>query len=149
MELDHAVVALSALAQETRLAVFRLLVKEGLGGLPAGEVAARLRVTPATLSFHLAQLERAGLLSSNRRSRQIVYRVDLEGTRRLLAFLTEDCCQGRPELCGGVGAPGIDNLSIDEPGIDQAGIASRADSAAGEPSNDPGRGISGAPERKS
>ncbi len=103
MKLDQAVLALSALAQETRLAVFRLLVKEGPGGLPAGEVAARLQVTPATLSFHLAQLERAGLLSSNRRSRQIVYRVDLGGTRRLLAFLTEDCCQGRPELCAGLG----------------------------------------------
>ena len=105
MELDQAVLALSALAQDTRLAVFRLLVKEGPGGLPAGEVANRLQVTPATLSFHLAQLERAGLLSSHRRSRQIVYRVDLEGTRRLLAFLTEDCCQGRPELCAGLGTP--------------------------------------------
>ncbi|MEE9480222.1 MAG: metalloregulator ArsR/SmtB family transcription factor [Kiloniellales bacterium] len=103
MDLDQAVLALSALAQETRLAVFRLLVKEGPGGLPAGEVADRLRVTPATLSFHLAQLERARLLSSQRHSRQIVYRVDLDGTRRLLAFLTEDCCQGRPELCAGLG----------------------------------------------
>ena len=99
MELKQAVATLSALAQETRLAVFRLLVEEGPHGLPAGEIAARLGVTPATLSFHLAQLERAELLSSQRRSRQIVYRVDLEGTRRLLAFLTEDCCQGRPELC--------------------------------------------------
>jgi DNA-binding transcriptional ArsR family regulator len=103
MKLDQAVLALSALAQETRLAVFRLLVKQGPGGLRAGEVADRLRVTPATLSFHLAQLERAGLLSSHRRSRQIVYRVDLEGTRRLLAFLSEDCCQGRPELCADLG----------------------------------------------
>jgi ArsR family transcriptional regulator len=99
MQLKQAVAALSALAQETRLAVFRLLVEEEPDGLPAGEVAARLGVTPATLSFHLAQLERAGLLSSQRHSRQIVYRVDLQGTRRLLAFLTEDCCQGRPELC--------------------------------------------------
>lgn len=102
MDLNQVVLALSALAQETRLAVFRLLVKEGPGGLPAGKVAARLGVTPATLSFHLAQLERAGLLSSQRHSRQIVYRVDLDGTRRLLAFLTEDCCQGRPELCAGL-----------------------------------------------
>lgn len=102
MDLHQAVLTLSALAQETRLAVFRLLVKEGPEGLPAGRVAERLAVTPATLSFHLAQLERAGLLSSQRHSRQIVYRVDLEGTRRLLAFLTEDCCQGRPELCAGL-----------------------------------------------
>lgn len=139
MELEQAVLALSALAQDTRLAVFRLLVTEGPGGLPAGEVAARLQVTPATLSFHLAQLERAGLLSSNRRSRQIVYRVDLEGTRRLLAFLTEDCCQGRPELCGGLGVRGID---------DPAGF-SRVVSAAGEPSDEPGCDIAGARERKS
>lgn len=102
MDLHQSVLTLSALAQETRLAVFRLLVKEGPDGLPAGRVAERLGVTPATLSFHLAQLERAGLLSSQRHSRQIVYRVDLEGTRRLLAFLTEDCCQGRPELCAGL-----------------------------------------------
>ena len=103
MQVSEAVAALSALAQETRLAVFRLLVREGPEGLPAGEVAARLGVTPATLSFHLAQLERAGLLSSERHSRHIVYRVDLEGTRRLLAFLTEDCCQGRPDLCADLG----------------------------------------------
>jgi ArsR family transcriptional regulator len=102
MELERAVQALSALAHETRLAVFRLLVREGPAGLPAGEVAARLQVTPATLSFHLAQLERAGLLSSNRCSRQIVYRVDLGGARQILAYLSEDCCQGRPELCAGL-----------------------------------------------
>ena len=101
MNFEQAVTALSALAQQTRLAVFRLLVREGPGGLPAGTVAERLGVTPATLSFHLAHLERAGLLSSERHSRRIVYRVDLEGTRRLLTFLTEDCCQGRPELCLG------------------------------------------------
>jgi DNA-binding transcriptional ArsR family regulator len=65
MNMDRTVLALSALAQETRLAVFRLLVKEGPEGLPAGRVAERLAVTPATLSFHLAQLERAGLLSSH------------------------------------------------------------------------------------
>ena len=118
---------MSALAQDTRLAVFRLLVKEGPDGLPAGEVAARLQVTPATLSFHLAQLERAGLLSSNRRSRQIVYRVDLEGTRRLLAFLTEDCCQGRPELCG----------------------VSKVASAAGRPAIVPGGDSTAARERNS
>ncbi len=101
---ELAVLALSALAQETRLAVFRLLVREGPEGLAAGEIAARLGVTPATLSFHLAQLERAGLISGRRLSRQIFYALDREGTRRLLSFLTEDCCQGRPEICGGLGA---------------------------------------------
>jgi DNA-binding transcriptional ArsR family regulator len=104
MDKERAVVALSALAQETRLAVFRLLVREGPGGRPAGEIAASLGVTPATLSFHLAQLERAGLLTARRQSRQIFYAVDLEAMRRLLSFLTEDCCQGRPEICGDLGA---------------------------------------------
>jgi len=139
MEMHQAVLALSALSQKTRLAVFRLLVTEGPGGLPAGEVAARLRVTPATLSFHLAQLERAGLLSSSRRSRQIVYRVDLEGTRRLLAFLTEDCCQGRPELCAGLGS----GVAVDPDSFSGVDLALR------EPSNDQGCCTEGTPERES
>ena len=100
MEIKSAVAALGALAQETRLAVFRLLIEAGPGGLPAGLIAARLEVSPATLSFHLGQLERAGLLASRRNGRQILYAADIEGTRRLMAFLTEDCCGGHPELCG-------------------------------------------------
>ncbi|MCU0838491.1 MAG: metalloregulator ArsR/SmtB family transcription factor [Rhodospirillales bacterium] len=100
MEEDTAVAAFSALAQEHRLKVFRLLVCEGPTGLPAGEIAARIAVPPSTLSHHLAQLERAGLLRSWRVERRIFYAVDIEGTRRLVAFLTEDCCQGHPELCG-------------------------------------------------
>jgi len=100
MEMKSVVAALAALAQETRLAVFRLLIEAGPGGLPAGLIATRLEVAPATLSFHLNQLERAGLLASRRNGRQILYAADIEGTRRLLAFLTEDCCGGRPELCG-------------------------------------------------
>ena len=100
MEMKSAVTALAALAQETRLAVFRLLIETGPGGLPAGLIAGRLKVAPATLSFHLSQLERAGLLASRRKGRQILYTADIEGTRRLLAFLTEDCCGGRSDLCG-------------------------------------------------
>jgi DNA-binding transcriptional ArsR family regulator len=100
MEDRGAVEALGALAQEHRLAVFRLLVRQGPSGLPAGEIAARIAVQPSTLSHHLGLLERAGLLRSWRVERRIFYAVDLEGTRRLLAFLTEDCCQGRPDLCG-------------------------------------------------
>lgn len=137
MGLEQAVGTLSALAQETRLAVFRLLVREGPGGLPAGEIAARLQVTPATLSFHLAQLEGAGLLSSNRCSRQIVYRVDLAGTRRLLAYLTEDCCQGRPELCAGLAC----GFAID-PAAGPSG-----DPAVGEPPMTHGRSRDDAPGR--
>jgi DNA-binding transcriptional ArsR family regulator len=100
MEEKAAVAAFAARAQEHRLRVFRLLVREGPNGLPAGEIAERIGVPPSTLSHHLAYLERAGLLRSRRIERRIFYAVDLEGTRRLLAFLTEDCCQGRPELCG-------------------------------------------------
>ena len=100
MELSRAVEAFAALAQEHRLAVFRLLVDEGPNGLPAGEIASHIAVPPSTLSHHLAHLERAGLLRSWRVERRIFYAVDIEGTRRLVTFLTEDCCQGRPEICG-------------------------------------------------
>jgi ArsR family transcriptional regulator, arsenate/arsenite/antimonite-responsive transcriptional repressor len=102
MDEPQATRALGALAQPTRLAVFRLLVREGPEGLPAGEVAARLGVQPATLSFHLAQLERAGLLVARRRSRQIIYAADFRAMRRLVGFLLDDCCHGHPEVCAGL-----------------------------------------------
>ncbi len=102
MEEEAAIQALGALAQTTRLAVFRLLVREGPVGLPAGVLAERLAVQPATLSFHLAQLERAGLLVSQRRSRQIIYAADFAKMRALVAFLLDDCCHGRPEICAGL-----------------------------------------------
>lgn len=100
MEEKQAIAALAALAQEHRLAVFRLLVKEGPGGASAGEVADRLGIPPSTLSHHLSHLERAGLITSWRVQRNIFYAVDVKGSRRLIAFLTEDCCQGQPQLCG-------------------------------------------------
>lgn len=103
MEMIGAIEALAALAQGTRLEVFRRLLREGPKGLPAGEIAQALAVPPATLSFHLKQLERAGLLTSRRDSRLIYYAADIEGVRRLLSFLTRDCCQGRPEICGDLG----------------------------------------------
>lgn len=99
-EQRETVAALSALAHDHRLIVFRLLVRQGSSGMPAGEIAQRLSIQPSTLSRHLAQLERAGLLRSWRVERHIFYAIDIEGTRRLVAFLTEDCCQGQPELCG-------------------------------------------------
>ncbi len=102
MEARLAVEALAALAQETRLRVFRLLVVAGPSGLPAGEVAQAAGVPPSTLSFHLVRLERAGLLRSWRRGRQILYAAELEAMRRLLGFLTADCCSGHPEICGGI-----------------------------------------------
>ena len=100
--MTQATEALGALAQETRLSVFRLLVRRGPSGMKAGDIAKELRVTPSTLSHHLAHLERAGLLRSWRVQRQIFYAAEFDGMRRLLTFLTEDCCQGRPEMCGGV-----------------------------------------------
>lgn len=99
MKIKDALEALGALAQETRLTVFRLLVRAGPGGLAAGDVAERLGVPPATLSFHLKELEHAGLLRARRDGRQIFYATDYQGMRSLLAFLTEECCQGHPEIC--------------------------------------------------
>lgn len=104
MEERAAVTALAALAQETRLRVFRILIEQGPSGLPAGAIAERLGVPPSTLSFHLAHLERAGLIRSTRLQRHVIYAADVEGTRRLLTFLTADCCQGHPEICGGLAA---------------------------------------------
>lgn len=103
METRQALAALAALANATRLDVFRLLVRRGPLGLPAGEIAAELGVAPSTLSPHLAQLERAGLAASWRDERRIFYAVDVAGMRRLLLFLTEDCCGGHPELCRDLG----------------------------------------------
>ncbi|WP_225207344.1 ArsR/SmtB family transcription factor [Novosphingobium huizhouense] len=86
--------ALGALAQEHRLAAFRLLVQAGAEGLPAGELSARLGVPPSSLSFHLAQLAHAGLVSQQRRSRSIIYRAELAAMSALVGYLTENCCGG-------------------------------------------------------
>jgi len=100
MEEKEAIKAFAALAQEHRLHVFRLLVHHAPQGLPAGQIAAQVGVPASTMSTHLAQLERAGLLRSWREQRRILYAVDTEGIRQVITFLTEDCCGGRPELCG-------------------------------------------------
>jgi DNA-binding transcriptional ArsR family regulator len=99
METKAAVEALSSLAHDTRLGIFRLLVIQGEEGFPAKTISERLGVVPATLSFHLSNLERAGLLKSWRVQRQVFYAADYAGMSRLLSFLAEDCCQGRPEIC--------------------------------------------------
>jgi ArsR family transcriptional regulator len=96
---DWAVDALGALAHETRLSVFRMLVKAGPEGMIAGAIAELQSVPPSTMSHHLATLERAGLVRSERESRLIHYRADYASMRRLLAFLMQDCCQGAPEMC--------------------------------------------------
>jgi DNA-binding transcriptional ArsR family regulator len=100
MNTSEAVVSLAALAHEQRLNIFRLLVKEGPSGLPASEIAEAVGATPTGASFHLKELDRADLLHATRMGRHIRYAIHFEGMRRLLTFLTEDCCQGQPELCG-------------------------------------------------
>jgi DNA-binding transcriptional ArsR family regulator len=105
MEDKTAVQALAALANEHRLRIFRTLVAVGPSGLHAGALAERLGIGATSLSFHLKELDRAGLLVSTRQGRNIVYAVQIEGIRELLTFLTEDCCQGRPELCGAAFSP--------------------------------------------
>ena len=99
MKIKTAVTALAALAQESRMNVFRLLVKSGSEGLPAGVIAERLGIPPATLSFHLKELVTGGLIESRREGRSMIYALRIEGIRVLMGFLTADCCQGRPELC--------------------------------------------------
>ena len=99
MQLPSAVHALSALAQASRLAVFRLLVRAGPEGLPAGEIADEVGVRPNTLSTHLNILANAGLIQARREGRSIIYTADYERMRELLGFLMEDCCAGRPEIC--------------------------------------------------
>lgn len=94
METKEVLDALSALAQETRLAIFRLLVEAGPEGRPAGQIAEALGVPPATLSFHLAQLSHAGLVRPRRESRSIIYAADFARMNGLVAFLTENCCGG-------------------------------------------------------
>ncbi|QCN99127.1 transcriptional regulator (plasmid) [Azospirillum argentinense] len=99
MNVKDVIAGLGALAQEHRLAAFRELVQQGPDGLPAGVLAERLGLAPATLSFHLSQLSNAGLVASRRQGRLIIYSVDVERFQALLGFLTENCCQGNADLC--------------------------------------------------
>jgi DNA-binding transcriptional ArsR family regulator len=99
MDSESTILALSALAQPTRLDTFRLLVRHEPDGLPAGEIARLLDVPQNTMSSHLAILARANLVTSKRHSRSIVYRADLATLRALTLYLVKDCCQGRAELC--------------------------------------------------
>ncbi len=114
-ETDAALRALSALAQETRLQVFRLLVGLGPSGAAAGDIAQIVGVSPSTLSTHLGILERSGLVRSWRVQRHIYYAAHIDGTRRLLTFLTDDCCQGRPEICAGLAGPLKSSGSLRKP----------------------------------
>jgi DNA-binding transcriptional ArsR family regulator len=95
-----AVTSLAALAHEHRLRIFRILVKQGPSGMPAGEIAHRVGLSATNTSFHLKELDRAGLIRPTRQGRYVRYAIHVEGMRKLLTYLTEECCQGRPELCG-------------------------------------------------
>lgn len=99
MDKKNALSALAALGQETRLDVFRLLVQTGPEGIPAGEIAERLGAFQNTMSSHLKVLAHAGLVRTSREGRVVRYFADMTGLRDLLAYLMEDCCNGRPELC--------------------------------------------------
>src|SRR6478672_814492 len=107
MESENAILALAALAQPTRLDVFRLLVKGEPDGLAAGDIARALAVPQNTMSSHLAILSRAGLVSARRFGRSIVYRADLERLQAVMLFMLRDCCDGRPEIC----APLVESLT--------------------------------------
>jgi len=106
MDITTTVKSLGALAQESRLTAFRLLVRRGDEGMAAGEIARTLSIPHNTMSSHLAIMANAGLVTSRRESRSIIYSIDFSGTRELLSFLMEDCCQGQPELC----APVLDSV---------------------------------------
>lgn len=100
MEKTEVVAALAALAQDSRLDVFRLLVQAGPEGLPAGRIGERLGLPSPTLSFHLNQLRQAGLVSFRREGRSLIYTASYDATNGLVAYLTENCCRGEPAGCG-------------------------------------------------
>ena len=104
MEMNTAVDSLEALAHETRLGVFRLLVKAGPDGLSAGDIAERLGALQNTMSSHLHKLNRAGLVTSHRNGRHIIYSVHFETLSGLILYLVEDCCGGSTELCEPIAA---------------------------------------------
>ena len=99
METTSAVSALAALAQESRLAVFRLLVRQAPEGLTAGAIGEQLDLPAPTLSFHLKTLAQAGLVSAVQEGRYVRYRAEMPGINALIAFLTDDCCGGDPDRC--------------------------------------------------
>jgi ArsR family transcriptional regulator, arsenate/arsenite/antimonite-responsive transcriptional repressor len=99
METKVAVAALSALAQENRLDVFRLLVEAGPDGMPAGEIADTLGIAPNTLTFHFDRLRMAGLVTVRREGRSMIYAAQFEIMNELLGYLTDNCCGGQPDKC--------------------------------------------------
>ncbi len=113
-----AIAALAALAQDSRLDVFRLLVQAGPAGLPAGQIAERLGLPANTLSFHLSQLRHAGLVTFRRESRSLIYAAEYAAMNDLLAYLTENCCKGDAAACG-AGACGAPTVTKHPEGLRQ------------------------------
>ena len=109
MESAQAIEALAALAQEHRLAVFRLLVQAGADGLPAGQIAEHMEIPNSSLSFHLAQLHRSGLVSQERQHRSLIYRADYSAMNALVSYLLENCCGGDASC-----APAVECLTSSE-----------------------------------
>jgi DNA-binding transcriptional ArsR family regulator len=109
METVKAVMSLEALAQESRLGIFRLLVEAGPGGLPAGHIAERMKLPAATLSFHLAQLKHAALIACRRDGRSLIYSANFDEMNSLVGFLTDNCCgrgaAGCAPVCGAPSTP--------------------------------------------
>lgn len=102
MDERQALTGFAALSQETRLRIVRLLVKAGAEGLSAGSVAEAVGASPSNVSFHLKELERAGMIASRREARSIIYAANYDVLGSLIRFLMEDCCAGHPEICGSV-----------------------------------------------
>jgi ArsR family transcriptional regulator, arsenate/arsenite/antimonite-responsive transcriptional repressor len=99
MKKQHAIAILAALAQDNRLDVFRLLVEAGPDGMPAGHIGASLGLPPNALTFHLDRLREADLVTSRRAGRSMIYAAQFDAMNSLVSYLTDHCCQGRPELC--------------------------------------------------
>lgn len=112
MENKTVVTALAALAQESRLSIFRLLVQMGPEGMPAGKIAEQLGIPASSLSFHLKELNHAGLISSQQKSRSIIYTANYSAMNDLIAFLTENCCKGTS--CLSVSASACSSASCEE-----------------------------------
>ena len=112
MDAEQALGALGALAHETRLSVFRMLVERGPDGLPAGTIAERLGLPPSSLTFHLHHLMRAGLITQRRLSRQLFYATDFAVMNGLIGYLTENCCDG--QACAPVCEPGTVGTPMSE-----------------------------------
>lgn len=105
MKKPDAVAVLGALAQDSRLDVFRLLVEAGRQGMPAGHIAASLKLPPSALTFHLDRLREAGLVTVTRDGRSMIYAARFDTMNALVSYLTDQCCQGRPELCAPAAKP--------------------------------------------